>query len=705
MKTAVIISSLIFLTSFVLASLRIKYKREKFFTPFRIIFIGTFLSAAILFFPIYYDYFAKETPRFLLSLLTTLQHTFRLFALDGEFIGFIDMIREVIVESQGLLNFAVSLSTALYFAAPILTFTFLLSLFKNIIARIRYKLIFWWKRVHIFSELNEKSLALAKSIIKEEEEKSTRLAKLPRVFRNNVIIFTDVAADDDENSADLLEEAKEIGAILFYKDIEALTIARRYNKKNINIYLISEDENDKITQANHIMKNYDFPGIELYVFSGSTQSQMILRDKKVSNLRVVRVNDIRTLIYHNLDTYGMRLFDKAYKCNRDSQSDKATISAVIIGFGRYGKEMLKALTWFCQYPKFDLVVDIFDSDKNTENYYKFHFPAIAERSGSYFAGEDNYTINFHSGIDINSPDFVTKFNDIKAPTYVFVCLGTDENNINAAINVRSLCKKRGLSNECVDIETVVYNSNSARLMSYVWEADKTPVPMYETKEKANEAMAAIEKLEKNCKTAANASETPKNDNSKYGIHIIGDLDNFYSYSTVIDPKWEEEGKMVNRRYFLQKARAEKIEAELKAKEKTDAGEISVPELTETEKLTPEELAKKKSEFDAESDIQFWQFEYYYRSSVSKAIHEKLKLKLHQFTEYGAVLDGLKYPPKPIADWSFEEILEYSELEHPRWCAYMKSEGYVKGKTKDTVAKTHPNLDMETVTDLVRLYDL
>ena len=704
MKTTVIISALIFLTSFLLAVLRVKYKREKFFTPFRIIFIGTFLSSVILLFPVYYDYFSEDRYSVLLSLLSTLQHTFRLFALDGEFVSCIDMIRALIVNNKTVLDFAIIVATLLYFTAPVLTFTFLLSLFKNIIARIRYKSIFWWKKVHIFSELNDRSLALAKSIIKEEEDKNSKIAKLPKVFRNNVIIFTDVSSEDEATTAELVEDARELGAILFYKDIEAFTIAGRYNKKKINIYLISEDENSKISQANHIMKNYDFPGIELYVFSESTQSQMILRDKKVKNLRVVRVNDIRTLIYHNLDTFGMRLFDKAYTYNKNGENGSCTISAVIIGFGRYGKEMLKALTWFCQYPKFNLVIDVFDSDGNAEDYYKFHFPGIAERSGNFFSGEDNYTIRFHSGININSPKFNDEFNAIESPTYVFVCLGTDEDNINAAINVRSLCKKRGLSNECVDIETVVYNSNSAELMSCTWEPDKTPSPMYETAEKAKEAMKA--KANPYDKSADAPTEpASKDDNTKYGIHIIGDLDSFYSYSTVIDPKWEEEGKMANRRYFLQKARAEKIQAEREAKARAASGEEAFPSLTENEKLTPEELKRKRAAHDAEADVQFWQFEYYYRSSVSKAIHEKLKLKLHQFTDYGAILEGLKNPPKAIADWSYDEIMEYSELEHPRWCAYMKSEGYVKGAAKDTVAKTHPNLDMETVTDLVRLYDL
>ena len=741
----ILISALIFFAGIVIAPFRFKYKKDKFFTPFKIIFAGTFISAITLFMPIYLETFESHEHSFWISLFSSIQHTFRLFALDGEYLGFIEIVEKIILNEPTTLSFYVILCTTLYLVAPILTFTFLLLMLKNFIALVSYRCVLWWKETHVFSELNDKSVALAKSII-EREIGNSFLKKISKLFRKDIIVFTDVIVDNEEQTSDLIDEAKKLGAILFYKDIESLIIAKSYTKRKVKIYLISENENEKIKQANHIMKNYDFPGIELYVFSESTQSQIILRHKKVENIKVVRVNDIRTLIYHNLDTYGMRLFEKAHKNNFDKKSQTSTISAVIVGFGRYGKEMLKALAWFCQYPKFNLVINVFDSDPKAEDYFKFHFPGMdnrrstLEKTDNFKDGEDNYTINFYSGIDVNSPEFKEKFDAIDNPTYIFVCLGSDEDNINAALNIRTLCESRGLSIDKVDVETVVYDSHSAELMSCVWDADKLPASLYDTKddkikaireaeEKAAKAAKAEAKKNKRKKSKApvvseaSAEKTPEElqaeeqkrikdeeirKNNTYGIHIIGDLDNFYSCDTVVNPQWEYSGMMVNRRYFVQHLKAEKAELAERLADRAITDVVISADKNEEPSL--DKLMEEKAASDKAADKGFWQKEYNYRSSVTKAIHEKLKLKLHQFTDYGVVLNELKNPPKIIEDWEDERIFEYSKLEHPRWCAYLRSEGYVKrtdgGDGRNELAKTHSDLiPTEDLAPHKKFYDL
>ena len=39
----------------------------------------------------------------------------------------------------------------------------------------------------------------------------------------------------------------------------------------------------------------------------------------------------------------------------------------------------------------------------------------------------------------------------------------------------------------------------------------------------------------------------------------------------------------------------------------------------------------------------------------------------------------------------DESYNFGDAEHKRWMAYMRTEGYVYGKVKDDVAKTHPSL--------------
>ena len=86
---------------------------------------------------------------------------------------------------------------------------------------------------------------------------------------------------------------------------------------------------------------------------------------------------------------------------------------------------------------------------------------------------------------------------------------------------------------------------------------------------------------------------------------------------------------------------------------------------------------KWSETDAQkaADMEtFYKYEYYRNSSRAEAIYAKLR-------------EGLGIEPGKDGI-TLEQISEY---EHMRWCAYMRTEGYVYGKKKDNIAKTHPLL--------------
>ena len=103
-----------------------------------------------------------------------------------------------------------TLFSILFVLAPILTFGFVLSFFKNISAYKRY-ITHYNSDVFIFSELNEKSLALAKSLHKNDG-------------KNRFFVFTDVFEKEEEQSYELVEKAKELGAVCFKKDIVFILI-------------------------------------------------------------------------------------------------------------------------------------------------------------------------------------------------------------------------------------------------------------------------------------------------------------------------------------------------------------------------------------------------------------------------------------------------------------------------------------------------
>ncbi len=96
-------------------------------------------------------------------------------------------------------------------------------------------------------------------------------------------------------------------------------------------------------------------------------------------------------------------------------------------------------------------------------------------------------------------------------------------------------------------------------------------------------------------------------------------------------------------------------------------------------LESEALARHKQWGEEKT---FWQFNYNYKSSVASAIHRKMK-----------ILCGIKGIEKLPEDRDDNERLAIRVLEHRRWNAYMRSEGYtysgsIEKSTRNDLAKQH-----------------
>lgn len=75
--------------------------------------------------------------------------------------------------------------------------------------------------------------------------------------------------------------------------------------------------------------------------------------------------------------------------------------------------------------------------------------------------------------------------------------------------------------------------------------------------------------------------------------------------------------------------------------------------------------------------EFWKFEYNYRSSVASAIHKKMKTLCK--------IPGIEKEPSERTD---TERRNLRVLEHRRWNAYMRSEGFTYAEKRNNLAKTH-----------------
>ncbi|MBR4905384.1 MAG: hypothetical protein IKZ44_00855 [Clostridia bacterium] len=557
------------------------HMRGRVLTPFHLIVIGVFVSVFVCMLPIYGAILAGSQDRVLKTIAFSLHHTLQTFTLDAD--------REIIQDCglcpvTWLSVFYSGFLSIAFIVAPILTFGFLLSFFRNVSAYAGYLLRFF-RDVYVFSELNEKSLALG--------------ADIKRNHKRALIVYTDVFDNNDEVSSECIERARVLHAILFKKDILSINFKAHYGKAQIVFFTIGEDETENINQSLKLIERYrQREHTRLFVFSSRVDGELLLTKADKGKMKVRRVNEIRSLIDRILYESGESLFRNA---NLLPNGDKQ-ISAVIVGLGRCGTEMLKALSWYCQMDGYHVEIDVYDADEKAEDRFRALAPELMAKAynGVAIPGEAEYTIRIHSGVDVGTQSFADEIGRRTGTTFAFVSLGSDEMNIKTAVELRMLFERMRIRPV---IQAIVFRSEERKALSDVTNYCGQP----------------------------------------YGIEFVGDLETSYSEAVILN------------------------------------SELEAAALRRHMKWGKEE--------------EFWQYEYNYNSSVAAALHLRAR-----------VACGIPGADKREEELSTEERTTIERLEHRRWNAYMRSEGYVYSGSPDKnscndLAKMHHDLvDYASLTD-------
>lgn len=567
-----IISTICLLSSAILAIVRTKTGEKSG----KILFAGVALSSVILFVPIYVHTFRTTGCGIFETVLVSIHNMIRLFVVDGEF----EFITTNLASSQAWINKGYSvLFSVLFVLAPILTFGFVLSFFKNVSAYRRY-ILHYNSDVYVFSELNERSLSLAESLKKKRSKKS-------------LVVFTNMFEEEEEHIQELVARANGLGAVCFEKDIVTINFAFHSRNSELYFFTIDEESSENMSHAIKLVNKYKYRrNTNLYVFSTQAESEMLLAkafescDENIK-IKVRRVNEVRSLIAENLYENGYnQIFQNAY----DDGSGIKKINALVVGMGQHGAEMTKALSWFCQMEGYLVEINAFDIDACAEPKFAKTCPELMKFSGKLdIEGETKYTIKIHSEVDVESLNFYTIISKLPRTTYVFIALGNDEKNIATAVELRSVFERMGYSPK---IQAVVYNS-----------------------EKRN-ALSDISNFK----------------GQRYNIDFIGDIKSMYSEEVILCSELEKKALQRHLKWG------------------------------------------KESEF--------WQYDYNYKSSIASAIHREMK-KL-------CGIPGIEKDPEERTE---EELWSLRILEHCRWNAYMRSEGYVYSgsvnkETRNDLAKMH-----------------
>lgn len=538
---------------------------------FRVGVVSILISAAVGFFPLMSGAesgtFAETAKAVLLAAL----HAMKAFAMGVEFGELASGIERCSADlATGYLLWA----AVLVVLAPMFTFGFVLSLFRNLSARIQYALANG-REMYVFSELTDQSMILA--------------ADLKRNHPKAALAFAETT--EKESSEELVRKANDLGAILFRGDIASIARLRHSEKKGLWLFAMGEDEDKNLDLALQLIDICrERPNTNLYVSSLSAESELLLTAVEKGKVRLRRINEVRSMINRVLYQDGHRLFDNALP----AEDGVKEIHGVIVGMGHHGTEMLKALAWYGQMDGYRVHIHAFEKDRLAEEKITADAPELLSPAynGVMIEGEAQYRITVHSGCDVDTVAFARKISEISRATYVLVSLGDDDLNTRTAVRLRMLFERIGVH---PIIQAILYNS------------------------RRKEALTGI----------TNYRGQP------YDIEFVGDMESSYTEAVIIDSALEQEA--------LQR-----------------------------------HLKWGKAE-------EFWNYEYNYRSSVAAALHKHARIHC-----------GILGAELPEEQMEGEALRRFEMLEHRRWNAYMRAEGYVYSgsphqSSRNDLAKMHHNL--------------
>lgn len=633
-------------------------RKKRIISSLHMFMAGVFIATFIIFIPIYYtDYYQViSDSAFIRPFLLSLHNTMRVFILDGDF----DTIKNAVKGFETGTQIVFTLySAVLYVLAPILTAGFILSMFKSVTAELRYR---HYKKnpTFIFSELNDKSVALAKSVYDKFYEKGRN--------KKPVIVFAEVYDKTQEDHYENVAKAKEIGAIFMQKDIVDIDIEKK--KGRVELFLIGEDESENVSQAITLIEKYkNRSNTKVFVFARSAGSASIIDSIEKSNhlakidlsnfdksdfvedselFKVRRIDDIQLLAWKSVH--------KADIFNRYTEIDgEKVISVLLLGMGEYGIELFKTLVWYGQMQGYGLEINVVDkcNDGGTARAKLSHqCPEILATNNKKTEGDAFYSIEFFEGVDVfndswdnvicysgDDAEMQRRAERLRRTTIAFVALGDDDKNIQASVELRTM----------FDRVNSVYASPKQ-------PSDEFPIiySIVHNEQKAGNLRRNSGKKKAKDFDADNIGELKNYRDQPYNIRFIGSISSQYQYDEI----YQEETEKI----AFRKCHIAWVYEGISKGEDIDLAEQRRSEL-------------KKYE----------EFEYFRLSSISKAMHKIMIDSNPEFKKRFGCLEENAYDCECVNCWNRRRN------EHNRWNAYMRSIGYVYGPNRADRAKVHHNL--------------
>lgn len=342
------------------------------------------------------------------------------------------------------------LDVSLNFVAPLCTTMILLSVLQ-MLGWVRFRLCFW-RPVYCFSELNERSFALAKSVMEDWNSGDGD-------FFKPVLVFFKTEPHDDSVELQYRAEAQRLGAAFYREPIHAVRLPDPWLRR-VKVFLIDRDEDINMGTATR-MKDWiapnrkrRFPGhytdSDLLVFSTKESSEVVF-DKLLAELKGRREKLLGKLAAEQEDArIDLHLINEtkliAQKLLWEHPLYGALetpaggeISMLMVGGGRLGMEILRTALVCGVMDSCSFRVTVVDANgEEIRRQFRHTYGELPEcvRDAVRFRQADVYSTDFDRLLE--DPEL--------APNYIVVATGDDERNVTTAQFLQRYYARRDIRN-------------------------------------------------------------------------------------------------------------------------------------------------------------------------------------------------------------------------------------------------------------------
>lgn len=386
------------------------------------------------------------------EIFNSMVHTLQSFSMDEDYTTYIldgkQMMSALFGEESRWVGaygaYASVLNVTAIIAGGAILFELLASIFPRL--RLGFSYLAFWREKYYFSELNQPSLALAKSVYSCNG----------KAFTRPVLIFADAYVDDEsENSAEKLLEAKTLGAICIRDDLAHIKKNRLGMRK---FFLIDKSESANLHTLVNLVGDYNrkfLKKAEIFLFTND--DAYIQVEKSVRNKLDFKEEDMPTFIpvqsYRNLITNlltDIPLYDPLIGKEKNADGSQS-LTVTILGTGHIGTEMFLNTYWIGQILDCRLKIRVLSQESEEAFWGKIDYinPEIKRTT---IEGDPILQINRkgdmaqvycqveYTQCDVRSAAFIDRLqndqNHILDTNYFLVALGADSDNISAANTLR-----------------------------------------------------------------------------------------------------------------------------------------------------------------------------------------------------------------------------------------------------------------------------